>query len=125
MAWWSSQLTLTPGYVASKRAIVSSMYWSKVGDRKNVQKPISAFASTPSMTASAGSTGRAVGLAGASETAADASGEPLGAVDAGALRGAALGDVVAVPQAATARIAASARAKVRFVVHHSSSVLLS
>jgi hypothetical protein len=31
--WWSSQLTLTPGYVASNRVIVSLMYWSKVGDR--------------------------------------------------------------------------------------------
>ena len=25
VAWWSSQSTLTPGYVASKRAIVSLM----------------------------------------------------------------------------------------------------
>ena len=33
VAWWSSQLTLTPGYVASKRVIVSLMYWSNVGDR--------------------------------------------------------------------------------------------
>jgi len=31
--WWSCHVTLTPGYVASKRAIVSLMYWSNVGDR--------------------------------------------------------------------------------------------
>ncbi len=33
VAWWSSHLTVTLGYVAWKRAIVSLMYWSKVGDR--------------------------------------------------------------------------------------------
>ncbi len=33
VAWWSSQSTFTPGYVPSKRAIVSLMYWSKVGER--------------------------------------------------------------------------------------------
>ena len=33
VAWWSSQLTLTPGYVASKRAIVSLIHGSNVGDR--------------------------------------------------------------------------------------------
>ena len=113
VAWWSSQLTLTPGYVPSKRAIVSAMYLSKVGDRKNVQRPISALASTFGMTASAGST--ASGAADADAAGADGSvlagADAAGGCEAGALADGATAGV----QAMTARIAARASARVRLV----------
>jgi hypothetical protein len=65
------------------------MYWSKSGDRKKVQKLITALGSTPGMTASAGSGARAVGLA----AAADALGLTDGAADADAAgAGVAIGD---------------------------------
>src|SRR5688500_5903934 len=119
VAWWSSQLTLTPGYVPSKRAIVSAMYLSKVGDRKNVHRPISALASTLGMTASAGST--ASGAAEGDAAAADGS-VLAGACDAGACEAGALADGAAVGvQAMTARIAARANARVRFVCINSPS----
>src|SRR5688572_30630760 len=90
------------------------MYWSNVGDRKNVQRPISAFASTPWMTASAGST--ASGVADADAAGADGSvlagAEAAGGCDAagGALLAGAAG-----PQAMTARIAVRTRARLRFL----------
>ena len=112
MAWWSSQLTLTPGYVPSKRAIVSLMYPSNVGDRKNVHRPTSAFGSTPAMTASAGSTasGVADGDAAGVDGSVLAGAEAAGGYEAGALLAGAAG-----LQAATAMIAARASARLLFV----------
>ena len=67
------------------------MYVSKAGDRSNVQKPISASASTPVMTASARSGARAVGLAATAEGLGE--GEAEGdAAGAGVAAGAELGD---------------------------------
>ncbi len=89
------------------------MYPSKVGDRKNVQKPISALASTFGMTASAGST-----ASGASDgEAAGVDGSVLaGACEAGGCEAGALADgATAGVQAMTARIAARANAMVRLV----------
>src|SRR5688500_6704048 len=93
--------------------MVSLMYWSNVGDRKNVQRPISAFGSTPWMTASAGSTASGV----ADGDAAGADGSVLAGAEAagGCEAGGALLAGAAGPQAATARIAARTSARLRFL----------
>src|SRR5688500_621366 len=92
--------------------MVSLMYWSNVGDRKNVHRPISAFGSIPVMTASAGSTASGV----ADGDSAGALGSVLaGAWLAGAWEAGALADGVATLQAPTAMTAIKARARVRLV----------
>src|SRR5919108_3620683 len=119
VAWWSSQLTVTPGYVASKRAIVSWMYWSNVGDSQNVQNVISAPCSTLAMTASAGSGARGDALADADGLgSADALGEPPGG---DAVVGDALAGTAGV-QAPTASNAVSASARDFLVVMASSLI---
>ena len=45
-------MTLTPGYVCSKRAMVFLIRSSKVGDSQKVQKVMVALGSTPLITAS-------------------------------------------------------------------------
>src|SRR5688572_2651382 len=95
------------------------MYWSKVGDRKNVQRPISAFASTFGMTASAGSGASGVATADADgDASADPDGSVLGAVDAGGSLAPADGavDLVAPPQALTANMAARPMANNRLSI---------
>jgi hypothetical protein len=89
------------------------MYWSNVGDRKKVHRPTSAFASTFWITASAGSTASGV----ADGDAAGVDGSVLAGAEAGGCDAAgALADGAAVGlQAMTARIAARASARVRFM----------
>src|SRR5688500_8827042 len=94
--------------------MVSLMYWSNVGDRKNVHRPISAFGSTPVITASAGSTASGV----ADGDAAGADGSVLAGADdvAGGCEAGALADgAVLALQAAMARIATRANARLRFM----------
>src|SRR4249919_476638 len=89
--------------------MVSLMYWSNVGDRKNVQNSMVAPDSTPVMTASAGSGARtsAVGEAAGADASADPDGAADGAADGGAAE-AALGAVVAAGEQAPMTSASSA-----------------
>src|SRR3954447_10320349 len=90
------------------------MYWSNVGDRKYVQKLISAFGSTFWMTASLGSGASGVGLAGVSLAGASLAGwlagapaRAVGGGVGGAVVGAVVGVALALAHAPTSTIVAS------------------